>query len=100
MRSYVWTYKVRADQVEAFRRAYASSGEWAKLFSLSPDYRGTKLLADSSDSLRFMTIDYFQSRGGRAAFLVEHRAAYDALDRKWRDATTEESFVGEFEVEE
>lgn len=100
MRVYVWTYRVKPEKVGPFRRAYAATGEWASLFSRSSDYLGTQLLNDASDPLRFATIDCFQSADGRARFLQANSAGYAELDRKWQDATTEEIFVGEFEIVE
>lgn len=100
MRAYVWTYQVKPEQADAFRRAYSSTGDWAALFSLSPEYRGTVLLKLAGDENRFMTIDCFQTPDGRARFLSENGDAYARLDRQWQDATLDESFVGEFEVED
>lgn len=100
MRAYLWSYRVKSESAEAFARAYSPAGEWSALFSRSPDYQGTTLLRDPCDDCRFMTIDRFLTAEGRKAFMDEWRTAYDALDRRWRDATLEEVFIGEFEVED
>lgn len=100
MRAFVWTYQVKPDHAADFRRAYASTGDWALLFAKSPDYKGTKLLSDPGDPCRFMTIDYFLTPDSRPRFLAENRTLYETLDRKWQDATVSESFIGEFEVED
>ena len=99
MRAYVWTYKVKPDRIVEFRRGYSSTGDWARLFATSPDYRGPKLLCDAIDKSRFMTIDYFSTPDGRGKFLASNKARYDALDEIWQDATIEESCVGEFDIE-
>lgn len=100
MRAYVWTYRVKPEWTDAFRHAYSSTGDWAQLFLLSREYRGTDLLQLAGDECRYMTIDYFDTPDGRARFLAENDDAYATLDRQWQDATIEETFVGEFEIKD
>lgn len=100
MRAYVWTYRVKPERVADFQLGYSSTGDWARLFAASPEYRGTKLLSDPHDRCCFMTIDYFLLADSRSKFLDAHRNAYEVLDRKWQSATVAENFVGEFDIEE
>ncbi|HXI87931.1 MAG TPA: antibiotic biosynthesis monooxygenase [Parvularculaceae bacterium] len=99
MRAYIWSYRVKPECAAAFTRAYGPDGEWAQFFRRSPGYVRTDLLRDTQASDRFMTIDYFADKKARAALVDAHSEDYAAIDKKWQDATLEEAFIGEFEIE-
>jgi hypothetical protein len=56
------------------------------------------LLRDRHDSLRFATIDCWDSFESYESFLGEHQAEYAAIDALCSGWTTEEARIGGFEV--
>ena len=92
----VWAYEVRAEREEAFARDYAADGLWAQFFARGTGYLGTELLADTAQPLRYLTIDRWTTPDAYAAFRAEHRADYDAIDRRCDELTEQEQFVGAF----
>jgi heme-degrading monooxygenase HmoA len=93
----IWTYRVRQERLCDFERYYRSDGVWAQLFRNAAAYRGTVLLHDSEDPLRFATIDRWESLAGCEEFLKQHRAEYERIDAVCAAFTTEETRVGSFE---
>jgi hypothetical protein len=98
MRAYVWSYRVKPERIEDFARAYGPDGEWAAFFRRSAGFIRTDLLSDANAPDRFVTIDYFADATSRAALIDAEANDYARIDAKWRDATLEEAFIGEFEV--
>ncbi|HSR46619.1 MAG TPA: hypothetical protein VLL77_01405 [Anaerolineales bacterium] len=94
----VWQYKVKAEARERFELAYGPGGAWSNLFAKSQGYRGTVLLRETRESLRYLTIDSWDSETERNAMLVEHQAEYAALDTAFREWTDSESAVGVFRM--
>lgn len=99
MRAYIWSYRVKPECVDDFARAYGADGEWAIFFRRSPGYVRTDLLRDAHAPDRFITIDYFADSKARSALVDANAEEYAAIDARWRDATLEEAFIGEFEVD-
>jgi hypothetical protein len=56
----VWEFLPRVGKEPEFERAYGSTGEWAKLFAQSADYRGTELLK-SREGNTYLTFDRWTS---------------------------------------
>lgn len=96
--AYVWSYRVKPEWRERFCAAYGPSGEWSKFFARSPHFLRTDLLVDENDASRFVTIDYFRNAEARAELVATFAAEYEAIDRRWRDATEEETYLGAFQV--
>lgn len=96
--AYVWTYKVKPELRTEFADAYGPDGVWVKFFSQSPGYIRTDILADNNDPDRFSTIDYFVNAEARPALVAERAEAFAALDKRWEEATVEETFIGVFAV--
>lgn len=96
--AYVWTYKIKAGHRDAFVEAYGSDGVWAQFFSKSPDYIRTDILADNDDPNRFSTIDYFENAQARPALVAKYADEFAAIDKRWEEATLEETFIGVFAV--
>jgi len=92
----VWQFEIAEDKIAAFEAAYGLEGAWAKLFSLSPDYRGTELLRDAYVPGSFLTIDRWTSEEAFRAFRREHDVAYEALDRSCDDLTSKETRIGAY----
>ena len=92
----IWRYKVEPAQTPKFEKAYGPKGEWAKFFSGSKDYLGTELLADDERPGEYVTIDRWESEEAYSAFLGDHEADYDRLDRRFEALTLSESRVGAY----
>jgi quinol monooxygenase YgiN len=92
----IWRFRAKPDQVEHFRRVYARDGAWAKLFSHSPEYQGTILLQDASDSLLFVVIDRWSTSESFAGFRQRYGVEYELLDQQCLDLTDEEILIGHF----
>jgi hypothetical protein len=97
--AYLWEYRVEPDRLEEFRRTYGPRGEWVKLFSRSADYLGTDLYHDTANARRFLTTDYWISREARDEFRSKFGSEIDDLDRRCEALTSEERFLGDFEIE-
>jgi len=97
--AYVWAYKIKPERRDDFVEAYASDGVWTAFFSQSPAYIRTDILADNDDPNRFSTIDYFENAEARATLVNEHKEAFAKIDKRWEEATLEETFIGVFTVE-
>ncbi len=59
----VWQFAVEERNAEAFVAAYGPTGDWADLFRRAKGFRGTTLLRDAADPLRFVTVDRWDSVG-------------------------------------
>ena len=94
----IWRYRVDLAQTTRFEKAYGPKGEWVKFFSASKDYLGTELLADDERAGEYVTIDRWESEESYSAYLGEHEADYDRLDRRFEALTLSESRVGAYGV--
>lgn len=94
----IWRYRVDPAQRAKFEKAYGPKGEWAKFFSSAQDYLGTELLVDDERPGEYATIDRWTSEEAYSAFLGEHEADYDRLDRRFEALTLSESRVGAYGV--
>src|SRR5271168_2957480 len=92
----LWQFDITEDKIAAFEAAYGSSGSWAALFALSPDYLGTELLKDAYVPGRYLTIDRWRSEEAFRAFRAEHDADYEELDRGCDSLTASETRIGAF----
>lgn len=92
----VWRYEVRNEHRAAFEAAYGPAGEWARLFARSGGFRGTELLR--ADDGSYLTLDVWRARADFDAFMAEHRADYEALDRRTEEWTRCEHQIGEYEL--
>jgi heme-degrading monooxygenase HmoA len=90
----IWRFRVSPESVEAFERTYGPEGDWARLFSRAPGYRGTELLKVHGESGVYLTIDRWVSETDfeNAKRTLEHD--YAALDRRCEAYTSEETWLG------
>ncbi len=93
----VWEFQVKLEAQFAFEQIYGPAGDWARLFRLSPGYRGTRLLRDVDRPGRYLTFDHWTSREALHEFKQAHQAAYDAFDKQCESLTDNESLLGQFE---
>jgi heme-degrading monooxygenase HmoA len=96
MHALIWRYEVKDEARPAFEATYGPTGAWAQLFARSAGFRGTELMR--ADDGSYLTLDVWRSRADFDAFLSDHRADYEALDRSTEGWTTSEIRLGEYEV--
>lgn len=65
-----------------FELAYGAQGDWARLFAAGEGYRGTQLLRDHADPLRYLTLDFWSSREAHDGSRGQHRSEYELLDAR------------------
>jgi len=94
----VWEFHVKPDSISKFEEIYGPGGEWARLFRLSADYRGTDLLRDANRPGRYLTVDHWISREALQKFKQEHHAEYSVLDQQCDHLTIAEVHLGDFET--
>ena len=92
----LWEFEARAEQQAEFERHYGPHGSWAILFLEAPGYVETQLLKDRSQSLRYVTIDRWESVDAYRAFRARYARRYEELDRLCEGLTTHEVSLGEF----
>lgn len=92
-----WEFIIRAESAAQFEAAYGPEGEWVRLFFKAGGYRETQLLRDMTDPLRYVTLDYWQSREAYDQFRKTHVEEYKALDERCEQLTVRETKLGEFE---
>lgn len=90
MKIRVWRYDVRAESTEDFARIYGPDGAWARLFSRADGFVGTELYKAVDRPSRYLTVDAFADDASWQRFLLEHRVAYDDLDRQTSELTLAE----------
>ncbi|HUF98516.1 MAG TPA: antibiotic biosynthesis monooxygenase [Ilumatobacter sp.] len=88
----VWKYVVRPDAAQEFRAAYRSDGEWAQLFSRSPEFFGTELVSEPG-STTYLTIDRWVAAAAADAFIESVRDEYEELDERFAVFTESEQLV-------
>jgi heme-degrading monooxygenase HmoA len=94
--TYVWEFFIAPAARAQFETAYGADGPWVKLFRNAPGYIETILLRDTSNSLRYVTIDRWESADAHASFRSRFSSQYDAIDRHCHEFTTCENLIGEF----
>ena len=97
MFSVVWEFVVRSDQIAGFENHYGTAGSWVALFRKSPGFLGSSLLRDAENSLRYLTLDRWESAAHHGGMRREFAAEYAALDRDCEALTETERCIGTFE---
>ena len=92
----LWEFAVAPAKLAEFEAHYGPDGTWARLFRRAPGYAGSELLRDRADTLRYLTIDRWESREAWQACRREHATEYERLDRGFEGLTTREAPLGEY----
>jgi heme-degrading monooxygenase HmoA len=92
----LWTYDVRPGAEAAFEKVYGPSGEWVALFQQAEGYLGTELLRAAHVSLRYLTIDRWESQAAYKRFRTMYAREYEVVDRACEGLTDAEMPLGEF----
>jgi heme-degrading monooxygenase HmoA len=95
----VWRFKCREGRDGEFEKAYASDGDWARLFARAAGFLNTELLKSSDQPLHYVTIDRWVHVSDFEAFKVQWGAEYRALDDKCSELTESEESIGAFTSE-
>jgi len=93
----VWEYIVKEEETGNFISVYSSDGEWAQLFKNFPGYIKTELMRDTSNTQRFISIDYWASLDAYLSMQQESKADYNLLDGKCQSYTAKENKIGVFQ---
>ncbi len=93
---YLWEFHVHPECQSEFERRYGTEGSWVALFRQAPGYIETLLLRDRSQTLRYVTIDRWDSLEAYRAFRSEFSRQYEELDRLCNGLTKHEASLGEF----
>ncbi len=94
----IWEFNVRAGQEAEFEKHYSGQGTWAQFFRRDAAYRGTRLVRDSSQPRRYVTIDAWDDEAAYGAFRVTNRAEYTTIDEQMKPLLESEKRLGVFEV--
>lgn len=94
----VCEFVVKEEARGQFELAYGPGGAWSKLFAGCPGFRGTTLLRDTKNPLRYVTIDLWDTPAQREQALVECKAEYADLDAAFAGWTESRTEVGVFRV--
>lgn len=92
----IWEFQVKPGCTAEFVKAYGPDGDWAQMFSRSPEFIQVDLVGSVRDSGRFFTLDHWSSAAAMEGFLAANATAYDVLDRKLTGLTVWERRVGAF----
>lgn len=93
----VWEFHVRRGKRGEFERIYGPNGDWERLFRAGRGYIRTELIRDLGTPRRYLTLDFWASRGAYARFKKENRAEYRAIDERCASLTESEVLIGEFQ---
>jgi heme-degrading monooxygenase HmoA len=94
---YVWEFFADPRRIRDFEFAYGQYGDWVKLFRTAPGYIRTELHHDLSNPLRYLTIDYWESREAWEKFRARSAKAFEEIDARCESLTTQENDLGRFE---
>ncbi len=82
MHAMVWRFDVKPDSANAFHSAYASDGDWARLFETAAGFVGTELFRSDSEPNRFLTVDTWSDVSAWEEFRRQRAEQYAALDER------------------
>jgi heme-degrading monooxygenase HmoA len=94
----VWEFYVRSSKRRAFERAYGPDGDWANFFRTGTGYIRTDLVRDRNSPDRYLTLDYWKSRGHYEKFRKKNQKTYLARDHECETLTSKETRIGEFGI--
>ena len=94
----VWEFVVKEEARGQFELVSGPGGAWSKLFAPSPGYRGTTLLRDTNNHLRFLTIDFWETEAQHEQILAERAEEYASLHADLGGLTESKTEVGVFRV--
>ncbi|MGN6499432.1 MAG: antibiotic biosynthesis monooxygenase family protein [Tsuneonella sp.] len=93
----IWEFTIEEANREAFERAYAPGGPWARLFAEGEGFLDTRLLRAKESAGVYQTIDRWASREAYAEFKRAFAERYDALDEEVGTLSRKETYIGLFD---
>lgn len=93
---YIWEYKVKGEHLEEFKGAYGPAGDWVQMFRRGKGFMATELHQDITDPLRFLTVDYWNSKEDRDNFQNQFSKEFEELDERCENFTEQEKLIGDF----
>ena len=94
--SVIWEFEILPGREDEFRQHYAPGGTWEMLFRHDPAYIQTLLLADMSQSGRYVTVDRWESAEAYRTFRRRYAQEYAEIDRRCEGLTRRETDLGAF----
>ena len=94
----VWEFVVKEESQGQFELAYGPGGAWSTLFSRRPGFRGTTLMRDTENPLRYLTVDLWDTLAQREEMLAERNTEYADLDAAFTDWIESKTELGIFRV--
>jgi heme-degrading monooxygenase HmoA len=94
----LWQFEVAEDREAQFLAAYASTGDWARLFSAAQGFLRTELWRNG-DGI-YLTADHWRSPEDFERFQAATGEDYRRLDRALNGLTLDETFIGAFDLVE
>ena len=95
----IWRYNVRDEYLAEFMKAYASDGDWARMFQRCQGYIKTELKHDIDNPQKFVTVDFWQSHSAFTAMKITISDEYKKLDMQCDAYTFSENHIGIFSNE-
>jgi quinol monooxygenase YgiN len=96
----VWEFRVLPGREREFERHYCDAGTWVQFFRRDPAFRGTELVRDTEDPLRYLTFDQWTDIEAYESFRVKFRKDYDALDSEMEPLIESERRLGVFKLQD
>lgn len=93
----IWEFAVGEAEREAFERAYAPNGPWARLFAEGEGFLETRLLRSKESAGVYQTIDRWASREAYAEFKRAFAERYEQLDEEVGELSRRETYLGLFD---
>ncbi|MEK7262917.1 MAG: antibiotic biosynthesis monooxygenase [Bacteroidota bacterium] len=94
----IWEFLVKKECEVQFIQRYNAEGVWVQFFRKGNGFMRTELLRDVENSLRFVTMDYWNSIAEYEFFRREHLHEYNNIDEQSEALTQQENFIGIFEI--
>lgn len=95
--AYIWEYIVKENHLGEFKRIYEPEGDWAQLFRKADGYLATDLHQDKSNPNKFVTVDFWKTKGDRDNFRNQFSEEFKALDEHCERFTEREELIGDFD---
>lgn len=91
-------YLVKEEFQGQFELAYGPGGAWSRLLGECAGYRGTSVLRDLENPLRYLTVDVWNSREDWEQALADKGSEYAELDAAYAEWTESERQLGVFRM--
>jgi heme-degrading monooxygenase HmoA len=94
----IWEFIIRPGKGELFEQIYGPGGDWVQLFRKGRGYGETRLVRGFDQPLRYLTLDFWESREDYETFKSRHADEYKTIDARCEALTETERELGKFLV--